>query len=201
MATISKTWGFGNIKVDSITEKKYGKGITLRNKTIISVPNRTISGEEHGLSLTYTGTLSSGDSMVGGNFAVTTAGTAGSWVSGIFAKVTQGSTKNVNGYISGAEFEVINSADNVSDWEVLVLNSNNSGAQQGSHSSYIFLRDYGSTKIQSLMWVSTDHTIGTKSDTALITTIGDTANTHAVRCIAGSTPIWIQCTTTAPSGT
>jgi len=161
-----------------------------------------ISGEEHAFAVAYAGILSSGDSMVGGNFAVTPTGSAGSWVSGIYAKVTQGATKAVNGYISGAEFEVINSADNVSDNFVLVLNSNNSGGQRGSHESYIALRSYGSLAANSFLWVSTDHTIGTKSDTVLMSTFADGAHiSHALRFIAGSTPYWLLASSTAPSGT
>jgi len=158
----------------------------------------TITGEEHGLATNYTGTLSSGDSMVGINSRVTTAGSAATWVSGIYAKVTQGSTKNVNGYISGAEFEVINSADNVSDWFPLVLNANNSGAQVGSHSSYIGLRDYGSTKIQSLLWIE-DQTIGTLSATSLVSTTNDEAASHVLRIIIDDTPYWILLTSAVPN--
>ena len=166
---------------------------------IVTVAARAITGEEHALDVTMGGTLSSGDGMVGGNFAVTTSGAAAAWVSGIYAKVTQGATKNVNGYISGAEFEVVNSADNVSDNFVLVLNSNNSGAQRGSHESYVALRSYGTLAANSLLWLSTDHTIGTNDATVLVSTTAAKVQTHAVRCIVGATPIWLMATTTAPA--
>lgn len=158
---------------------------------VVTVAARAISGEEHAFDVTMAGVCSSGDSMVGGNFAVTPTGTAATWVSGIYAKVTQGATKAVNGYISAAEFEVVNSADSVSDWFLLVLNASNSGAQQGSHSSYIALRDYGSTDIQSFLWVSTDFTIGS-SATDLIATKTSAAVSHVLRIIVGSTPYWIM---------
>lgn len=166
---------------------------------LVTTSSRALSGEEHAFDVTMGGTCSSGDGMVGGNFAVTPSGTAAAWVSGIYAKVTQGSTKAVSGYISAAEFEVINSAANVSDWFVLVLNASNSGANQGSHSSYIALRDYGSLDIQSLLWVSTDHTIGTNSTTALMSSTAAKTHSHSLRFIAGSTPYWIMCTSTAPA--
>lgn len=165
----------------------------------MTVDSGTVSGEEHGWELDYTGTLSSGDSLVGLDVVVTTAGTAGTWVSGAYFKVVQGATKNVNGYLSGVEIELTNSADSVSDWFVLVLNAANSGAQHGSHSSYIALRDYGSLDCNSLMWVSTDHTIGTTDGTVLMSSGSDTAATHYIRFIAGSTAYWLLATTTTPS--
>lgn len=166
---------------------------------VVTAPDTTEFRNVYAVS---TVTLISGANYIGVDSRVTTAGTAGAWVSALYCKVTQGSTKNVNGYLCAAEFELTNSAANVSDWFVIVLNASNSGAQQGSHSSYIALRDYGSTDIQSLLWVSTDHTIGTKSDTALMTTFADGAHiSHAIRIIAGATPYWILCSSQAPSGT
>jgi len=156
----------------------------------------TVSGEKHGMSVVVTGTMASGTGMVGGNFAVTTAGTAAAWVSGIYAKVTQGATKNVNGYISGAEFEVINTAANVSDWFVLVLNANSS--YNGSHSSYIALRDYGGTALNSMFWFG-DASIGSASDTALLSTVSGQTHSHALRFIVSGTPYWVECTNIAPS--
>lgn len=165
---------------------------------IIGTSSRAISGEEHLVDLTYGGTLSSGDGMVGLNVAVTPSGTAAAWVSGIYAKVTQGATKAVNGYISAAELEVINAAANVSDWFVLVLNAQNNGANQGSHSSYIALRDYGSLDIASLLWVG-DHSIGTNDTAVLMSSTGAKTHSHSIRFIVGSTPYWIMCTSTGPA--
>jgi hypothetical protein len=167
------------------------------------IDHGTISGEEHGIDVVHTGTLSSGDGMVGLNVVTTTAGTAGAWASGGYIKVLQGSTKNVNGYLSALELELTNSAANVSDEFVLVLNMSNSGANRGQHESYIALRDYGSTDANSFLWVSSDHTIGTKSDTSLMTTFADGAHiTHAIRILGpDATPYWMLCSSTAPSGT
>jgi len=159
---------------------------------LVSDPAAEIVGEEHCLAVDYQGVVSSGDGMVGGNFAVTPTGAAAAWVSGIYAKVTQGAVKAVNGYISGAEFEVINAADNVSDWFVLVLNSNNSGAQRGSHSSFIALRDYGSLELSSLLWLPAEITMGSDDDSVLLSSLGgDQASTHTIRITVDGTPYWI----------
>lgn len=152
-------------------------------------------GNTSTLTVTHTSAKSDG----GTNFNVTVAGTGGAWQSGIYASVTQGATKCVNGYISGAEFEVINSAANVSAWFPLVLNANNSGANMGL-AAFIALRDYGSLELDSLLWFG-DQSLGTKSDTTIVTTMGDTAPTHAVRFKIGSTVYWFQAMSTLPSTT
>lgn len=158
--------------------------------SIVGTLAGTISGagESHGLDMVTTGTLGSGGVLVGGNFAVTTAGTAGEWVSGIYAKVIQGTTKNVNGYISGAEFEVVNTNTDASDWFPLVLNANS--VDNGAHSSYIGLRSYGTTALNSLLWIE-DQTIGTTSETSLVSTGIKAASTHTLRIIIDDTPYWI----------
>jgi carbonic anhydrase/acetyltransferase-like protein (isoleucine patch superfamily) len=84
----------------------------------------TITGTNAGIDLAYTGTLSSGEYMIGMKSAVTTAGTAGTGAIGVYGTVTQGETKNVNGYLAGGEFEVVNSNTNPSDWFPLVLDIN-----------------------------------------------------------------------------
>jgi len=157
-----------------------------------------VDTELHAWELNYTATNISGANMVGLNIAMTTAGTAAAWNSAIYAKVTQGTTKNVNGYISVAEFELINSNTNVSDWFVLVLNANST--TMGSHSSYIALRDYGTTDLNSFLWFP-DHTVGTNSSTVLVSTGADATATTYMRVIGPSgTPYWILMTTTAPTG-
>lgn len=159
----------------------------------------TISSEEHGLGLTYTGVLSSGDSMVGGNFAVTPTGTAGQWVSGIFAKVTQGSTKAVNGYISGAEFEINNTAASPSQMHVLSLNMNNTGAK--NNHSFIQFHNYGSTGVEYLLKLcESGISIATTDDAALVSTVtADPACTHQIRINVAGTLMWLMCTTDTPA--
>jgi len=157
------------------------------------------TSEAHAVDQAVTGSVASGGGIVAHNIKLTTSGTAGAWAAGLFVNVTQGTTKNINGYLTAAEFEVKNSNTNVSDWFVITLNS--WSTTLGSHSSYIALRDYGTTKIQSFLWVSTDHTIGTDSDTALFTSTADdaAATSHALRIIVGGTPYWILCTNQTPS--
>ena len=175
-------------------------GIKSRKKITQDLFIHAVSGEEHGTSLAVAGVLSSGDSLVGLNVAVTPTGTAGSWVSGIYAKVTQGSTKAVNGYISGAELEVINTADNVSDNFVLVLNSNSSGNQRGQHESYIALRSYGTKAANSFIWIE-DQTIGADNDvTSLIAANNPTAATHTLRFICDDTAYYLMVCAAASLG-
>lgn len=165
---------------------------------LITTAHGALSAERHTVSVVSSGTLASGAGLVGVNIAVTTAGTAGTWVSGIYAKVTQGATKNVNGYLCGAEFEVINTANNVSDNFVLVLNSNNSGGQRGQHESYIALRSYGSLAANSFLWIE-DQTIGTNNTAVLISSTGAKTHSHSIRIIVDDTAYWLMVTSTGPA--
>jgi len=158
--------------------------------------------EVHGVEWNYTPTLASGGSAVGVNIAVTTAGTAGSWASGFYSKVTQGTTKNVNGYISGGEIEVVNTNTNPSDWFPLVLNANSTN--NGSHSSFIALRNYGTAVLNSLFWVGDAALIDATGpdSTVLVSTLSggkETTCDKAVRFIANGTPLWFLATSTAPA--
>ena len=172
------------------------------DKFSVVMAARAITSEEHAMDITMGGTLSSGDSMVGLNIVVTTGGTAGLWASGLYCKVVQGTTKNVNGYLCAAEFELTNTCATTSSWFVLTLNAGHGGASLGSNSSYIALREYGAVPVQSLFWFG-DATIGSKSNTSLVTTFADGAHiTNAIRCITGNqVPLWILCSTTNPSAT
>lgn len=154
--------------------------------------------ERHNVELVATPTMASGGNYVNLNVVTTTAGTAASWVSSIYAKITQGSTKNVNGYFCAAEFELVNAAANVSDNFVMVLNYQNNGAARGSHESYIALRDYGSLAANSFLWLG-DATIGTNSTTVLISSTGAKTHSHSIRIIVGSTAYWLMCTSTGPA--
>ena len=157
-----------------------------------------VDTELHAWELNYTATNISGANMVGLNIAMTTAGTAAAWNSAIYAKITQSTTKNVNGYLSVAEFELINSNTNVSDWFVLVLNANSTTV--GSHSSYVALRTYGTLDLNSLLWFP-DHTVETNDTTVLVSTGADATATTYMRVIGPSaTPYWIMMTTTGPTG-
>ena len=150
------------------------------------------------LDLSYIGALSSGGEAVGANLVTTTAGTAGSWASAIYAKIIQGTTKNVNGYLCAAEFELaIAGSYNSSDCAVLVLNStisNTGGAI--SHPAYIYIREYGSKKMDNLLWFG-DATIGS-GKTTLLSTTSDLAATHTVKVLVGTTPLWVLCNNVGP---
>lgn len=156
----------------------------------ISSDAGAISGEAHANDIVSTGTLSSGDSLVGLNIAVTTAGTAGTWASGIYAKVVQGTTKNVNGYLSGAEIEVVNTNTNPSDWFPLVLNANSTTDSQ--HAAYIACRSYGTHALSRLFWIE-DQTIAGDGDTAsLVSANNPTAATHCIKIIIDDTDYWLM---------
>ena len=172
----------------------------------VGTSTTAVSGEEHALDVAHTGLLSSGDSLVAGNFALTTAGTAGQWASAIFAKVTQGSTKNVNGYISAAEFEVnLEGTFGLSEFAVLVLNMNNANTGQAvPNAEYIRLRDYGATKAPKLF---TFYDVAALAEGGLTSTaiLSDTnaAKTHdiSIRCSYGTgsgTVFWIMAHSAAP---
>ncbi|MFH1111920.1 MAG: hypothetical protein V1712_02515 [Patescibacteria group bacterium] len=173
--------------------------ITEANLVLTAARTITASEENHGLDVNFTGTMGSSSGAVAGNFIMTTAGTSGAWASGIYAKVTQDTTKHVTGYLSGAEFEVVNTNTNVSDWFPLVLNANSTTL--GSHSSYIAMRNYGTAALNSLLWIE-DQTVDTgNSATALVTNYDDAPEghlTHAIRIIIDDTPYWIPITAVAP---
>jgi hypothetical protein len=161
-----------------------------------------VDAELHGFDIAYTGTQASGGNLVALNVAHTTAGTAGAWSSAIYAKITQGSTKNVNGYLSAIECELVNSNTNVSDWFPLVINANSTTL--GSHSSFIALRNYGTAVLNSLFWAGDSALIdatGPDSSTLVCGLSGgkETTCSHAVRFIAGGTPYWLLATSTAPA--
>lgn len=183
-----------------------GRNGTITCKDLIASENIkvlgkdiTVTGEEHAMDITYTGILSSGDSLVGLNVAVVPTGTAAAWVSGIYAKVTQATTKSVSGYISAAELEVVQSGTyNPADWAVLVLNSNNSivsGSQAAA--AYIFLRDYGSVALPTLLRFY-DATIAITDKTTLLSTSAALASTHTIRMLIGTTPYWILLNNVGP---
>lgn len=160
----------------------------------------TISGEEHGVGITSTGTLSSGDSLVGLNVVTTCAGSAASWVAGLFVNATQAS-KMVNGYICAAEFELKSTAAGASAHACLVLNMWNNHTGSVPVSPYIMLREYGTTKADCFVRIYNDTgQSGTTDATTLITTVSDNYEgycNYAVRCMLGSTPIWLLATSQA----
>ena len=156
--------------------------------------------ERHAMEIVSTATMASAGNYAGLNIVVTTAGTAASWVSGLFCKVVQGSTKNVNGYLCAAEFEMTNSAANESSNFVIVLNSSNTGVNPSGHKAYIALRDYGTAALaNAFLWLGDEieTAVGTKSATALFSTNVATTATHHLRIVVNATPYYIMLTNTA----
>ena len=147
--------------------------------------------ERHTIEVVSTATMASGGNYAGLNIVVTTGGTAATWVSPLYCKVVQGSTKNVNGYLCAAEFEMTNSAANESANAVIVLNSSNSGANKNAQSAFIFLRDYGSSQCQNFLWIA-DSTMGSGSATSLVSSKTSAAVSHTLKIYIGSTPYWIM---------
>lgn len=156
-----------------------------------------LSTAVYGNTVTFTGTMTSSKDAVGQNIVLTTAGSSGNWAAALYAQVKQGTTKNVSGYLTAAEFEVTLAAvSNVSEWAVMTLNSSDSNTS-GSVRSYIWLRDYGTLAMNSLLRFG-DAQIGTTSKTALLSTTSDLAASHTIRILIGSTPYWILLNATGP---
>jgi hypothetical protein len=157
-----------------------------------------VSGETHVSDMAASGVLASGKGLVGQNIVLTTLGTAGSWACGLYVKIVQGSTKNVNGYLNAAEFELVSSCVNASDFCVIALNSSVT-ASSCQDPAFIYIRDYGTLGLNNnLFWFGPEITIGSGSATALVTTATDHTATHNIKIKVGSTVMWLLATTTAP---
>lgn len=135
--------------------------------------------------------------QVGTGVQLNTNGAGRNWAAGIFANITQGTTKNVSGYLTAAEFEVkLSAVSNMSEWSVMTLNSWDNNTV-GSYRTYIWLRDYGSLAMNSLLRFS-DASVATTTKGALLSTTADLASTHVIRVLFGTTPIWILCNNVGP---
>lgn len=183
-----------------VTPSTIGGGITIA----CGATARAITGEAYGVAITYTGTLSSGDSMVGLNVVATAVGSAASWVSGLFVKCVQAS-KVVNGYLCAAEFELASTAALSSDNAVVVINSVSTlTSSPPAAIPYILLREYGASGSYGNCFVrifNDTGQAGTTDGATLYTTIADgfEANANcAIRCMKGSTAFWLLGTTTTP---
>ena len=151
----------------------------------------------YGDTVTFTGVMTSSKDAVAENIVLNTAGSSGNWAAALYAQVKQGTTKNVTGYLTAAEFEVtLGAVTNVSEWAVMTLNSSDSNTS-GSVRSYIWLRDYGSLAMNALFRFS-DQSIATTTKTVLLSTSGDLTSSHTIRILIGSTPYWILLNATGP---
>ena len=199
-------FGAGNITITHSAGKLAFAGATsVANGYTFDMAVGTITTEAHGVDITATGTLASNKGLVGLNVKATAAGTAGAWLSGLFVNATQAS-KMVNGYLCAAEFELTSTASGASDNSVIVLNSvrNHTGSAPACD-PYITLREYGTTYGNVFLRVFGDTGqggTGTFSASALITSAQNAYEAEcnaAIRCMSGSTPVWILCSTTAPT--
>ena len=177
--------------------------VMVGRKVTLTLALGAVTSEEHALGITATGTMSSGDGFVGLNVVATASGSAAAWVSGLYVKATQAS-KAVNGYICAAEFELASTALNPSAHAVLVLNMTNTHTGAAEPSPYILLREYGTGRYADCFVRIFNDTgqAGTTDATKLITTVsnGYEANCdYAIRCMLGTTPIWLLASSTAAS--
>lgn len=194
-ALTSGTMTLGNASQTGATTI-YG-GSTTNAVQINGTVGNVGSGEGHGVDVVASGTMASGDNLVGLNAALTTAGTAGKWASGVYGKVVQGTTQNVTGYLSGGEFEVVNT-NTTGAMEIfpLVLDSNSSTYNHGD-SAYIWAQDFGAAKMPTFLKV-TGATLGTKDSTKMFSTGVDTTSTHRLKITVNGVTYWLLATTDAP---
>ena len=179
-----------------IGDRPFLQGISL---------NKVINGEEHALDLVVTGTLGSGEGVVGVNVVVFPQGTAGQWASAFFGKVhVKGNALPGTGYCSGAELEVqYDLGITPSDIWILNLNSSNN-ASMSPGSAYICTHQYGTARMLKLLnlydeSVAAAHDSGRMVvETSAIPAVND-ANWVMVRCRVGGTDVWIPATKTAPA--
>ncbi len=196
----------GNVTITHAANKLTFAGATsVANGYAFDIAAGTITSEAHGVDITMAPTMASGKSAVGLNVKATATGTAGAWLSGLFVNATQ-AAKYVNGYLCAAEFELTSTAANASDNSVVVLNSvrNHTGSPPAAD-PYILLREYGTTYANVFVRVFGDTGQGdttTFDVTKLVTEVQDTYEVNcrcAIRCMVGSTPMWLMASTTAPT--
>jgi len=166
-----------------------------------------VDTELRAVDIAQTATHISGSTMVALNVAQTIAGTAGTWSSAVFAKVTQGaSAAGVSGYVSAAEFETnMDQTSGTPQWYVLSLNANGDEASGLRHakSAYVALWDYGDVKLGNLFhFASLGVVPATASTTAIVSKLGagkETTCDAAVKFDVAGVPYWFLCSTTAPA--
>ena len=166
---------------------------------VVTAPD---TSEFRNVYIVSTPTMISGANYMALDVRVTTAGTAGTWASAIYAKITQGATKNINGYLCAAEFELSNSVAIPSDMAVLVLNATVSyTGTPAACIPYIMCRDYGSTDADIFARFF-DHTKATTDGSKLISSVSDTFETNvdiALAMMYGTTKFWLLGSTTTPA--
>lgn len=166
---------------------------------VVTLPSTT---EVMGVKVVAAPTMISGGNYIALDVRVTTAGTAGTWASAIYAKMTQGATKNISGYLCAAEFELTNTVAIPSDMAVLVLDCTVSyTGTPAACIPYIMCRDYGSTDADVFARFY-DHTKATTDGTKLVSSLSDTFETNvdiALAMMYGTTKFWLLGSTTTPA--
>lgn len=166
----------------------------------MTIAQTYVATELHAWELNYTATAASGANMVGLNIAVTTAGTAASWVSGLFIKISQGTTKNVNGYFSAAELELNCECETSSAMAVLVLNSNITAMGSDNQTSLIKIQDWGTEEMPYLLDFSQWDTGSNVKTQIFSSSSSEMVNDYAIRCVGPSqTAYWIGMSSAGPA--
>lgn len=155
------------------------------------------STQRHNIELIATPTMISAGQYVNLYVKTTTAGTAATLVDGMFVTITQGNTKNVNGYFAAAELELnMGTGYTPSDHAVLMLdyNSTNVVLANCSNHAYIMLQDFSSgDKCQYLF----NHLQGEIVTGGIFEVVTAGAATHGIKINWGGTDYWIMCVNSA----
>lgn len=166
---------------------------------VVTLPD---TSEVRNVYILGTPTMISGGNYIALDVRVVTAGTAGTWASAIYAKMTQGATKNINGYLCAAEFELTNTVASPSNMAVIVLDCTVSYTGTPAVCiPYIMCRDYGSTDADVFARFY-DHTKATTDGTKLVSSLSNTFETNvdiALAMMYGTTKFWLLGSTTTPA--
>jgi hypothetical protein len=176
---------------------------------VMGLAHGLASGDDASINWDFTATMASGVYYAGLDVRVVLdGGSTGVWASAAYFKLTQDSTKRVNGYISALELELTNTANSASAQFVLVLNAGDSSTTNlNSQRAFIAINEYGSAACPALLRIGQEivAAVGSSSNTVIFTTTGASYEEnvdYALRIIAGSanTPYWIPLCSTGPGG-
>ncbi len=159
------------------------------------------AGDAIGVEIAHTGTMSSGEGLIGLQVATTAAGAAGMWSAAIYAKMTE-ATEKITGYSTVAEFENIISGTEATlhDWAVVVLNAHDDHVGSQSKCAYIWLREYGTNACNAFLRIwDVDCDQAHNSNTIACESADQTSNMR-IRCLDNDgNAFWLLATSSAPS--
>lgn len=164
------------------------------------------SGSDCSIDWDITMTAAASVYYAGVDVLLTVSGTTGAvWASTMFLKVTQGTDKSVNGYLSVLELELDNSCATSSALFPLVINMDDD-ASSNAQRAFMAFREYGDSATPALFWLGEEFVtnVGTDSNTVIWTTESnggyESAVDYALRFIVGNanTPYWIPVCSTGP---